>query len=174
MDTKAAHGCTVQLPKAEPALLRYEAAQEKASPTNRPSVTAGLRSLISWINCRAPPGLAPRPLTMYKELIERSHRQQAQLLANKSAAIPAMPLSCKGVDCINQGGVTEQYSLTIGGEKSAASRIDRLGLKRCKTTAAGLGIDGDPPMGPAHRQALASQGSRPPNSSPPSPLSAHR
>jgi len=50
---------------------------------------------------------------------------------------------CKESD-IDQSTVTEQYGLTIGGEKSVHRALIDCGLKKATTKSAGLGIDGDP------------------------------
>ena len=50
---------------------------------------------------------------------------------------------CKESD-IDQSTVTEQYGLTISGEKSVHRALIDCGLKKATTKSAGLGIDGDP------------------------------
>lgn len=142
MDTKAAPGCTVQLAKAEPALLpklqKVAAANQQAGVTGWTEVVDQLDQLQGTAK--------PGP----KKSVDNVHGSSQRPTGNTAAAglrklrrYSSDAALCKESG-INQDSVTEQYSLTIGGQKSVHRALIDCGLKKQKTTAAGLGIDGDP------------------------------
>ena len=142
MDTKAAPGCTVQLAKAEPALLPK---LQKVAQANQQAGVAGWTDVVDQLD-----ELQGSSQGQRTDLVDNVHKVESRPTGNSAAAglrklrrYSSDAALCKESD-IDQSTVTEQYGLTIGGEKSVHRALIDCGLKKAVTKAAGLGIDGDP------------------------------
>lgn len=141
MDTKAAPGCTVQLAKAEPALLPK---LQKVAAANQQAGVDGWTDVVDQLD-----QLGQRPHGGDRTKLDNVQLEKPPTGNSAAAGLRKLrryssdAALCKesGIDQIK---VTEQYALTIGGQKSVHRALIDCGLKKQKTTAAGLGIDGDP------------------------------
>jgi hypothetical protein len=145
MDTKAAPGCTVQLAKAEPALLPK---LKKVAAANQQAGVDGWNAVVDQLDELAE---GTTPMGRPKKVLDNVQDFSVKAPTGNSAAAGLRKLRRYAASeelCAMTGvkhqTVTEQYGLTIGGEKSVHRALIDCGLKKQKTTAAGLGIDGDP------------------------------
>ena len=142
MDTKAAPGCTVQLAKAEPALLPK---LQRVAAANQQAGVAGWTDVVDQLDQlqgTAKPG-PKKSLDNIQGSSKAPTGTSAAAGLRKLRRYSSDAALCKESD-IDQTKVTEQYGLTIGGEKSVHRALIDCGLKKAITKAAGLGIDGDP------------------------------
>lgn len=142
MDTKAAPGCTVQLAKAEPALLPK---LQKVAAANQQAGVDGWTEVVDQLDKLQGVG-TPGPkksLDNVQGSIKAPTGNSAAAGLRKLRRYSSDAALCKESG-VNQDSVTEQYGLTIGGEKSVHRALIDCGLKKAITKAAGVGIDGDP------------------------------
>jgi hypothetical protein len=147
MDVSSAPDCTVKLAKAEPALLPK---LKKVAAANQQAGVAGWTEVVDQLDelgQRSAGG--DRQSTKAKSIVD-SVNNGARPTGNSAAAglrklrrYAASDQLCSERN-IDRDTVAEQYSLTIAGEKSVHRALIDCGLKKQQTTAAGLGIDGDP------------------------------
>ena len=142
MDGKAAPRCTVQLAKAEPALLPKLL---KVAQANQQAGIPGWTDVVDQLD-QLQGNAKPGP----KKSVDNIHGSSQRPTGTSAAAglrklrrYSSDAALCKESN-IDQSTVIEQYGLTIGGEKSVHRALIDCGLKKATTKAAGLGIDGDP------------------------------
>ena len=143
MDTKAAPSCTVQLAKAEPALLPK---LKKVAAANQQAGVVGWTDVVDQLDdlSENPVGTNQHSEGVYSvNTLKRPTGNSAAAGLRKLRRYSSDAALCKESD-IDQSTVTEQYGLTIGGEKSVHRALIDCGLKKATTKSAGLGIDGDP------------------------------
>ena len=114
MDTKAAPGCTVQLAKAEPALLPK---LQRVAAANQQAGVTGWNEVVDQLD-----QLGQRPLGTNQHSKGLDNVQTLKAPTGNTAAAGLRKLrrySSDAAHCkesvINQDSVTEQYGLTIGG-----------------------------------------------------------
>ena len=141
MDTKAAPGCTVQLAKAEPALLPK---LKRVAAANQQAGVKGWTDVVNQLDKLQGSNQGQRT-----DLLDNV--QEVKAPTGNSAAAGLRKLRRYSTDkklCtendIKQSEVIKQYDLTICGEKSVHRALIDCGLKKATTKAAGLGIDGEP------------------------------
>ncbi len=142
MDVDSAPDCTVKLAQAEPALLPK---LKKVAAANQQAGVPGWTNVVDQLDELQGVG-TPGP----KKSVDNVHRSNQRPAGNSAAAglrklrrYSSDAALCKESGT-NPDSVTEQYTLTIAGEKSVHRALIDCGLKKRNTIAAGLGIDGDP------------------------------
>ena len=145
MDTKAAPGCTVQLAKAEPALLPK---LQKVAAANQQAGVAGWTGVVAELDALAQTSHGgdrrSKDFKLDNVQVEKSPTgNSAAAGLRKLRRYAADPQICTEND-INQKEVIEQYDLTICGEKSVHRALIDCGLRKASIKSAGLGIDGEP------------------------------
>ena len=141
MDVDAAPDCTVKLAKAEPALLPKLL---KVAQANQETLGGPWTKVVGELT-----NLQGSSQGRRTDLLDSV--QEVKAPTGNSAAAGLRKLRryaesdslCDQYD-IKQDDVTEQYGKTLRGEKSVHRALIDCGLKKVKTAAAGLGVDGPP------------------------------
>jgi hypothetical protein len=145
MDVDAAPDCTVKLAKAEPALLPklLKVAQANQETLGGPW-TKVVDQLDELANGTTPMGRPKKVVDSVNDIsIKRPTGNSAAAGLRKLRRYAESDSLCNQYD-IKQDDVTEQYGKTLRGEKSVHRALIDCGLKKVKTAAAGLGVDGPP------------------------------
>jgi hypothetical protein len=144
MDVDAAPDCTVKLAKAEPALLPKLL---KVAQANQQAQVKGWTDVVdklTKLQGKAKPGPKPdsgNSLDTVQGSPKAPTGNSAAAGLRKLRRYANSDSLCQEYG-IDQAAVTEQYGMTLRGEKSVHRALIDCGLKKRNTNAAGLGIDG--------------------------------